>query len=69
MFNKKKAEAAAGTTPSALPPGMMQAAEFTTETKAITAGPVPAAQFDIPPGWKLVVPSAKAQKEFTCPKS
>ena len=73
MFNKKKAEAATagttGTTPSALPPGMMQAAEFTMETKAITAGPVPAAQFDIPPGWKLVVPSAKAQKEFTCPKS
>jgi hypothetical protein len=73
MFNKKKAEAATagttGTTPSALPPGMMQAAEFTMETKAITAGPVPPAQFDIPPGWKLVVPSAKAQKEFTCPKS
>jgi hypothetical protein len=74
MFNRKKADAAAagttGTTSSALPPGMMQAAEFTTETKSITAGPVPAAQFDIPPGWKLVVvPSPKAQKEFTCPKS
>jgi hypothetical protein len=72
LFNKKKAEsAAAGTTTPAttLPPGMIQAAEFTMETKSITAGPVPATQFDIPPGWKLVVPSAKAQKEFTCPKS
>jgi hypothetical protein len=75
MFNKRKADAAAaGTTApaspaAALPPGMIQAAEFTMETKSITAGPVPAAQFDIPPGWKLVVPSAKAQKEFTCPKS
>jgi hypothetical protein len=58
-----------GTPNSTLAPGMIQAAEFTVETKSITTGPVPATQFDIPPGWKLVVPPAKAQKEFTCPKS
>jgi hypothetical protein len=28
------------------------------------------AQFDIPPGWKLIPPPAKtAAKEFTCPKT
>jgi hypothetical protein len=72
MFNKKKPDAAATTTApaSALPPGMIQAAQFTVETKAITVAPVPATQFDIPPGWKLVAPPpAKAPKEFTCPKS
>ncbi len=72
MFNKKKADATPATTApaSALPPGMIQAAQFTVETKSITAAPVPATQFDIPPGWKLVVPPpAKAPKEFTCPKS
>jgi hypothetical protein len=58
-----------GTANGTLAPGMIQAAEFTVETKSITTGPVPATQFDIPPGWKLVVPPAKAQKEFTCPKS
>jgi hypothetical protein len=31
---------------------------------------VPAAQFDIPPGWKLMQPPpAKAEKEFSCPKA
>jgi hypothetical protein len=76
IFNKKKPDPAATGTPatttpaSALPPGMIQAAQFTVETKAITAGPVPASEFDIPPGWKLVPPPpAKAPKEFTCPKS
>jgi hypothetical protein len=76
MFNKKKADAATAGSPatatpgSALPPGMIQAAQFTVETKSITVAPVPATQFDIPPGWKLVVPPpAKAQKEFTCPKT
>lgn len=72
LFNKKKADATPATTApaSALPPGMIQAAQFTVETKSITAAPVPATQFDIPPGWKLVVPPpAKAPKEFSCPKS
>jgi hypothetical protein len=76
MFNKKKADSGAAGTPattaptSALPPGMIQAAQFTVETKSITAAPVPATQFDIPPGWKLIVPPpAKAPKEFSCPKT
>jgi hypothetical protein len=72
MFNKKKADATPTTTApaSALPPGMIQAAQFTVETKSITAAPVPSTQFDIPPGWKLVVPPpAKASKEFTCPQT
>ena len=73
MFNRKKPDAAAAGTPattaSTLPPGMIQAAQFTVETKSITQGPVPAAQFDIPPGWKLDVPPARTQKEFTCPKT
>ncbi len=75
LFNRKKPDAAAETPAtaapaSALPPGMIQAAQFTVETKSITAAPVPATQFDIPAGWKLdVPPPAKAQKEFSCPKS
>jgi hypothetical protein len=76
MFSKKKADAAASGTPAAttpvspLPIGMIQAAQFTVETQSITQGPVPATEFDIPPGWKLLVPPpAKAQKEFTCPKN
>jgi hypothetical protein len=49
---------------------MIQAAQFTVETTSIAAGPVPATQFDIPPGWKLVPPKEqRAPKEFSCPKS
>ncbi|GAC1453841.1 MAG: hypothetical protein PVSMB6_08790 [Steroidobacteraceae bacterium] len=75
MFNRKKADAAAATPAtaapvSALPPGMIQAAQFSVETRAITAGPVPASEFEIPPGWKLIAPPPpKAPKEFACPKS
>jgi hypothetical protein len=78
LFNKKKPDSAAATPTAAttsapgsgLAPGMMQAAQITVETTSINAGPVPAAQFDIPPGWKLVQPPpAKAEKEFSCPKA
>jgi hypothetical protein len=69
LFAKKKQETPPpSSTP--LPPGMVQAAQFTVETTAITPGPIAPAQFDIPPGWKLIPPPAKtAAKEFTCPKS
>ena len=75
LFQKKQQDAAAPgaaapASASALPPGMVQAAQITIETTAITPGTVPAAQFDIPPGWKLVQPDAAraGQKEFTCPR-
>ena len=72
LFAKKKQDQAAAPAPeqSPLPPGMIQAAQFTTETTAITPGPIAPAQFDIPPGWKLIPPPAKgAPKEVTCPKT
>lgn len=75
LFNKKPAAGSTagtsgtGTANSPLPPGMIQAAQFSVETTAITVGAVPATQFDIPPGWKLDVPPVKPQKEFTCPKT
>jgi hypothetical protein len=68
LFAKKKQAPAPSSSP--LPPGMVQAAQFTLETTAITPGPIAPAQFDIPPGWKLIPPPAKtASKEFTCPKT
>jgi hypothetical protein len=49
---------------------MIQAAEITAETLSITSEVVPATQFDIPSGWKLIQPQpAKAQQEFSCPKA
>jgi hypothetical protein len=75
LFKKPAASSGAagtsgtGTANSTLPPGMVQAAQFTVETKSITPGPVPATQFEIPAGWKLDVPPATPQKEFTCPKT
>jgi hypothetical protein len=74
IFQKRKAQAAAGNTgttapATSLPPGMVQAAEFTVETKSIAAGTVPASQFEIPAGWKLVTPKERPQKEFSCPKT
>lgn len=75
LFNKKKpaeaapASAAAAPDAAPLPPGMVQAAQFSVETTAITPGPIPAAQFEVPEGWKLVVPKERPQKEFSCPKA
>ena len=72
LFGKKKAaEAADPSTPAAppLPPGMTQAAQFSVETKSITAGPVTPDEFEIPAGWKLVQPAqTKSAKEFSCPQ-
>jgi hypothetical protein len=68
LFAKKKQQPAPAST--ALPPDMVQAAQFTVETTSITYAPIPPAQFDIPAGWKLISPPAKAPaKEFTCPKT
>jgi hypothetical protein len=61
---------ATGTPDGGLPPGMVQAAQITIETTAIKPGAVPAAQYEIPAGWKLIVPQAgKAPEEFHCPKA
>ena len=70
LFAKKQQQQTLPPSSSPLPPGMVQAAQFTVETTAITPGPIAPAQFDIPPGWKLIPPPAKtAAKEFTCPKT
>jgi hypothetical protein len=77
LFQKKAAPAPAPAAPGAsgggagAAPGLIQAAQMTVETTAITTGSVPASQFDIPAGWKLVVPKPTAQKdeEFSCPKT
>jgi hypothetical protein len=73
LFGKKKADPAtdpSAAPPAPLPPGMTQAAQFTVETKSITAGPVAPDEFEIPAGWKIIQPPpAKPAKEFTCPQS
>jgi hypothetical protein len=65
---KKKAEAPTAAE-SALPPGMLQAAQISIETTSINAAAVPIEQFAIPAGWKKVEPQAKdtSPKEFSCP--
>jgi hypothetical protein len=69
LFKKKAEPAPDASQSSALPPGMIQAAQFTTETQSITAGPIAPAQFDIPAGWKLVTPEPRKEKEFSCPST
>ncbi|MBV8783736.1 MAG: hypothetical protein JOZ67_06105 [Gammaproteobacteria bacterium] len=73
LFAKKKQEqaaaAAAGNGPgNPLPPGMFQAAQITLETTSISSTPVPAAQFEIPTGYKLVTPKERKEREVTCPQ-
>jgi hypothetical protein len=74
LFAKKKsppADAPADALPGgALGPGMTQAALFSVETTSITPGPIPATQFDVPAGWKLIQPPPpQANKQSTCPKA
>ncbi len=81
LFSKKKSDAApaapasgsgtSGAAPadSAASNGLITVAEITSETTAITAGAIPAAQFEMPATWKKVIPQEKAEKEFTCPKA
>jgi hypothetical protein len=62
--------AAPGTAPAAagsLPQGMVQAAQFTVETQSITVGPIDPSQFEVPAGWKLIVPEAAKKEEVSCP--
>jgi hypothetical protein len=41
---------------------------FTTETTAIRTEPVPADRFEIPAGWKKILPKAPGKEEpFACP--
>jgi hypothetical protein len=84
LFHKKKADDSPGTAGASAPPAAaavpgsadpfakyVQMASFTTETVTISADPVPADRFEIPPDWKKDAPkSAKTgDEEFTCPKS
>ena len=75
LFKQKATTEAApapgGTPENALPPGMIQAAQISIETTAISAGAVPLEKFEIPAGWKRIEPQAKdtGAKEFTCPTS
>jgi hypothetical protein len=62
--------AAPGAAPAAantLPAGMVQAVQFTVETQSITVGPIDPSQFEVPAGWKLVVPEASKKEEVSCP--
>lgn len=73
LFAKKKADAAPAV-PAPAPdtsnaPGMIQAAEFATETTAITPGAVAASEFEVPADWKVVRPKETAPKEVSCPGS
>lgn len=71
LFAKKKAQAPAPEPQaSPLPPGMVQAAEFTVETVSISPAPIAPAEFEVPAGWKLIPPPPQsAPREFTCPKA
>jgi hypothetical protein len=74
LFAKKSAApppaAPAASAAADTPPNMMQFAQVSVEATSIAAGPIPAERFDIPAGWKLVTPRAKADaKEFSCPKA
>jgi hypothetical protein len=72
LFAKKQPAAtapAAASGGSTLPPGMIQAASFGMETTSIQVQSVSASQFDIPAGFKLIVPKPATEKEFSCPKS
>jgi hypothetical protein len=73
LFKKKTPAADAGAAGAAgaaapLPPGMVQAASMTFETTSIAQGAVAAERFEVPAGWKQVVPQPQATKdEFRCP--
>jgi len=68
LFAKKTPTTPAPAAPSPeVPPNMIQVAQITLQTSAITPGPVPAEQFEIPAGWKLVTPKEKARRGLSCP--
>ncbi len=59
--------ASAANTAPVLPDGYAQLVAFTTETTAVTVGPVTADQFEVPSGWTLEKPKPGKEQEFTCP--
>jgi hypothetical protein len=68
LFAKKPASTPAATPAADTPPNMVQFALITIETTSIIATPIPADQFEIPAGWKLITPKARAEgKEVSCP--
>jgi hypothetical protein len=71
LFSKKSAAApppAPAAATDSPPPNMVQVAQVSVETTSIDAGPIPAEQFEIPAGWKLVAPKTRPEaKEFSCP--
>jgi len=70
LFKKKPAADAGGAgTAAALPQGMVQIASMSFETTSIAQGAVPGDRFEVPAGWKQVVPQpqAKGNEEFRCP--
>ena len=68
LFAKKAASAPAATPATNVPPNMAQLAVITMETTSISAAPIPAEQFEIPAGWKLITPKARPEgKEVSCP--
>jgi hypothetical protein len=60
------AAAAANSAPT-LPDGYAQVIAFTTETTAVTPGPIVPEQFEIPAGWTLEKPKPTKNSEYTCP--
>lgn len=69
FFAKKTAPPPAPPSSTPLPPGMVQAVQFTIETVSITPGPIDPARFEIPTGWKLIPPVKSTPREFSCPKT
>jgi hypothetical protein len=67
LFAKKSASTPATTPTADTPPNMVQFAMISVETISISATPIPADQFEIPAGWKLIKPKATQEKEFSCP--
>ena len=70
MFAKKKpadADATASFAPTT-PPGMKAMMTVVTETTAVRTDPIPAAQFEVPAGWTLIVPPpGKPVESDSCP--
>jgi hypothetical protein len=70
LFAKKASGGSAPAPAPDTPPNMLQVAQITIETTSISGAPVPADQFEVPSGWKLVTPKSKGEaKEFSCPTS
>ena len=68
LFAKKSAAPAPAAPAADTPPNMVQLAQVSTETTSISTTPIAPEQFEIPAGWKLVTPKARAEsKEFSCP--